>query len=97
MQQLVFTERAIFRLRQLSQTVLKKTGVRHRLSDQRSVLELLRFSCTTSDGEVFESFCGFTNELDEDQRTYLQGRGLLLPHVIIDKINDYTGNKQVIN
>ena len=94
MDRLVFSEKAIYRLRLLAQIVQKQTGVRHRLSDQRSVMQLLRYSSTCADSDVFDNFCHFTNELDQKQQSYLQGRGLLLPSVIIDKINAYSGDNR---
>ncbi|MBX2809921.1 MAG: hypothetical protein KTR20_14960 [Cellvibrionaceae bacterium] len=96
MKHFIFSERGIYKLRLLSQAVLKKTGVRHRLSEPRSVMELLRYSSTTPDGAIFDHFCEFTQELDDKQRKYLAGRGLLLPSVIIDKINAYSEQRNAI-
>ncbi|MBX2809122.1 MAG: hypothetical protein KTR20_10875 [Cellvibrionaceae bacterium] len=96
MKHFIFSGRAVYKLRLLSQAVLKKTGVRHRLSQQRSVMELLRYSSTTPDGVIFDHFCEFTQELDEQQRKYLEGRGLLLPSVIVDKINAYSEQRSMM-
>ncbi len=79
MQSLVLSQSGIYHLQQLSTLVRKKTGVRHQLSDQRSIINLLRYSSTCPDALVYDSYSEFTDHLDDDQRIYLQGRGLLIP------------------
>ncbi len=87
MYSLVLSQTAVYQLQQLSKTVRDKTGVRHRLSDPKSVISLLRYSSTSPDANIFRYFGRFTNELDIEQRLYLQSRGLMLPDVIYDKMN----------
>ncbi|MEO0442432.1 MAG: hypothetical protein AAFZ92_01640 [Pseudomonadota bacterium] len=87
MQSLVFSQAAVYQLQQLAKVVRDKTGVRHRLSDPKSVISLLRYSSTSPDADVFMFFGRFTNELDIEQRSYLQGKGLLLPDVLFEKID----------
>lgn len=96
MESLVFSQAAVYQLQQLSKIVRSQTGVRHRLSDPKSVMSLLRFSSTSPDAEVFKYFGRFTNELDVEQRSYLQGRGLMLPEVIYEKINEMTHHRAAI-
>jgi len=79
MQSLVLSQVGIYHLQQLSTLVRKKTGVRHQLSDQRSTINLLRYSSTCPDTLIYEAYSEFTDDLDDDQRIYLQGRGLLIP------------------
>ena len=94
MQSLVFSQTAVYQLQQLSKVVREKTGVRHRLSDPKSIMSLLRYSSTSPDANIFRYFGRFTNELDMEQRLYLQGRGLMLPDVIVDKVHSMSDQNQ---
>ena len=96
MQFLIFSQAAIYQLRQLSKVVRDKTGVRHRLSDSKSIMSLLRFSATSPDPNIFMYFGLFTKELKEDQRKYLQSRGLILPSVLYEKMHDATQRKTAV-
>lgn len=77
MEQLLFSQGALYRLQQLVKAVRTKTGVRHRLSDQKEVFTLLRFGSTSPDTLISGCYAEFIECLDEEQKTYLQGRGLL--------------------
>jgi hypothetical protein len=79
MKPLVFSQAGVYRLQQLATLVRQKTGVRHQLSDIKSTINLLRFSCTSPDLDVYERYGQFAEELGDEQREYLQGRGLLMP------------------
>jgi hypothetical protein len=79
MKSLVFSQAGVYRLQQLSTLVRQKTGVRHHLSDMKSTITLLRFSCTSPDSMIYDAFSYFSDELDDEQREYLQNRGLLIP------------------
>jgi hypothetical protein len=85
---LVLSQSGIYRLQQLATVVRQKTGVRHKLSDPKDIINLLRFSCTSPDSNIYDSYNYFTNELDEDQRLYLQSRGLLMPAIIFSQISN---------
>lgn len=87
MNPLVFSQAGIYRLQQLSSLVRQKTGVRHQLSDQKSVINLLRFSGTSPDINVYECYSQFTEQLSDDHREYLQGRGLLIPPKVFTTAN----------
>ncbi len=78
MDQLLFSQGALYQLQQLVKAVRTKTGVRHRLSQQKDIFSLLRYSCTSPDTNIADYYALFINELDQDQKDYLQGRGLLL-------------------
>lgn len=78
MQSLHLSQAAVYHLQQLATLVRRQTGVRHQLSDLRSTINLLRYSCTASDMTIYDIYNQFTNTLDDDQRQYLQGRGLLM-------------------
>lgn len=93
MQSLVFSQTAVYQLQQLSKAVRDKTGIRHRLSDPKSVISLLRYSSTSPDANIFRYFGRFTNELDLEQRVYLQGRGLMMPDVLYDKMHAMTEHR----
>ena len=93
MQSLVLSQSGLYQLQQLSKIVRDKTGVRHRLSDPKSVISLLRFSSTSPDAEIFRGFSRFTEKLDIEQRVYLQGRGLLLPDVIYEKMGEISNRR----
>lgn len=83
---LIFSQSAVFQLQQLAKVVRYKTGVKHRLSDPKSVNSLLRFSSTSSDVEIFELFSRFTQRLDEAQIDDLNVKGLMLPSIVMDKV-----------
>ncbi len=78
MNQLLFSQAALYQLQQLVKAVRAKTGVRHRLSQQKDVFSLLRYSCTSPDTNIADHYSMFINELDENQKDYLQSKGLLL-------------------
>ena len=77
MNQLLFSQSALYKLQQLVKAVRAKTGVRHRLSVQKDIFALLRYSCTSSDASIANYYALFVHELDEDQKNFLQNRGLL--------------------
>ncbi len=87
MKSLMLTQAGIYRLQQLANMVRQKTGVRHKLSDQKSIVNLLRYSCTSTDTTVYRAFGAFTDELDDEQRAQLQSRGLLIPPMVFSKPN----------
>jgi hypothetical protein len=96
MDSLVFSQSALYQLQQLSKAVRDKTGVRHRLSDPKSVITLLRFSSTSPNKDIFTYFSRFTSELEAEQRAYLQSRGLMVPNVIDNKIESFSANRKAV-
>ena len=82
MASLTLSQTGIYHLQQLSQLVKQKTGVRHRLSEQKDIIYLLRYSSISIDQAVYDLYNQFTDSLEEDQRIYLQSRGILLPKMI---------------
>jgi len=81
MNQLLFSQGALYQLQQLVKSVREKTGVRHRLSNPKDIFSLLRYSCTSSDTGISHYYDLFISELDEDQKDYLQDKGLLLSRI----------------
>ena len=74
----ILSQTGVYRLQQLANSVRQKTGVRHKLSDPKSVMSLLRYSSTCTDKTIRGAFGVFTHELTDDHREYLAARGLLL-------------------
>ena len=74
----ILSQTGVYRLQQLANNVRQKTGVRHKLSDPKSVISLLRYSSTCTDKNIRGAFASFTDELSDDHREYLATRGLLL-------------------
>ena len=79
MKSLALSQTGIYHLQQLAHLVKQKTGIRHKLSDPKDVINLLRYSSISVDENIYTTYNGFTDNLDQDQRNYLQGRGILLP------------------
>ncbi|MDA9004134.1 hypothetical protein N9J26_01455 [bacterium] len=74
----ILSQTGVYRLQQLANSVREKTGVRHKLSDPKSVISLLRYSSTCTDRSIRSSFASFTDELTNEHRDYLANRGLLI-------------------
>lgn len=74
----ILTQSGVYRLQQLANSVREKTGVRHKLSDPKSVISLLRYSSTCNDQNIRASYANFTDDLTDEHRDYLANRGLLL-------------------
>lgn len=76
MEKLIFSQSGVYRLQQLASQVRTITGIRHKLSDESAMLELLR-SCATSNHKVIKTyFAAFTSELNDRQRNSLSARGV---------------------
>ena len=87
MKSLMLSQSGIYRLQQLANMVRQKTGVRHKLSEDKSVVNLLRYSCTSTDTTIYKVFNAFTDELNDEQRGLLQSRGLMVPPIIFAQPN----------
>lgn len=76
MEKLIFSQSGVYRLQQLASQVRSITGIRHKLSDESAMLELLR-SCARSNHKVIKTyFAAFTSELDDTQRSSLLAKGV---------------------
>jgi hypothetical protein len=76
MEKLIFSQSGVYRLQQLASQVRTITGIRHKLSDESAMLELLR-SCARSNHKVIKTyFAAFTSELNDQQRSSLLARGV---------------------
>lgn len=76
---IIFSQSGVYRLQQLASQVRSITGIRHKLSDESAMLELLR-CCATSDHKVIRSYyAAFTSELDARQMDSLAAKGVTAP------------------
>ncbi|MEX1033951.1 MAG: hypothetical protein WDZ30_11370 [Cellvibrionaceae bacterium] len=76
MEKIIFSQSGVYRLQQLASQVRCITGIRHKLSDESAMIELLR-SSASSDHKVIQTyFAAFTSELDEQQRSSLVAKGI---------------------
>jgi|GEM_PF-1118094 len=73
------SQTGIYHLQQLANLVKQKTGVRHKLSDHADMINLLRYSSTSSDETICATYTDFTESLEDDQQGYLTARGILSP------------------
>lgn len=79
---LIFSQTGVYRLQQLANQVHMHTGVRHKLSDQQAMLQLLRDSALSNDDTIQEYLAAFTNELDDSQKASLLNTGVLGPEKV---------------
>lgn len=76
MDKLIFSQSGVYRLQQLASQVRSITGIRHRLSDESAMFELLR-TCAASKHKVIKTyFAAFTSELNEQQVSSLSAKGI---------------------
>lgn len=76
MEKLIFSQSGVYRLQQLASQVHHLTGIRHKLSDEGAMLELLRNSASSNDKVIQTYFAAFSSELNEEQATKLRARGV---------------------
>lgn len=76
MEKLIFSQSGVYRLQQLASQFHHITGVRHKLSNESEMINLLR-DCSESKDKVIQTyFAAFTGELDEAQSNSLRRRGV---------------------
>jgi len=73
---LIFSQSGVFRLQQLASQVHSITGMRHKLSDQSSMMELLRDCASSNHSVIQEHFAAFSSELDSGQVGSLVANGV---------------------
>jgi hypothetical protein len=78
MDNLIFSQTAIFRLQQLGSQYYRQSGVRHRLANENGILELLQSSAVMTDSEVRSAYDAFVMELNKRQIDALIERGIKL-------------------
>lgn len=82
MDTLIFSQSAIFRLQQLGSQYYQHTGVRHKLATPQGILDLLKDSALSREGEVRSCYDAFVMELNKRQIDALAARGVTLRHPI---------------
>lgn len=73
MEKIIFSQSGVYRLQQLASQVRSITGIRHRLSDESAMIELLRSSASSKHQVIQTYLAAFTSELDEQQKSSLFG------------------------
>ncbi len=71
MSEIIFSQRSIFHLNQLSNAVSKQTSKRFRLTSNGGVEELIKYASRLNDKYVMTHCKNFMNTLDESHRAYL--------------------------
>jgi hypothetical protein len=75
---LIFSQTAIFRLQQLGSAYYHYTGERHKLATQDGILDLLKDSALISERKVKTAYDAFVLELNKRQMDALAARGIKL-------------------
>ena len=76
MEKLILSQSGVYRLQQLASQVHHVTGIRHKLSDESAMLNLLRDCANSKDKVIQTYFAAFSSELNEDQASKLRARGV---------------------
>ncbi len=80
MNKLILSQTGVFRLQQLAHQMRSCTGIRHKLSDQKSILHLLHECQNCADTAVRKQLHAFSDILDNTQSHVLQQNGVMLTH-----------------
>ena len=75
---LIFSESSIFYLQKLAHDFHSVTGVRHKLSNENSMLSLLKSATVSNNRAVRRDLDKFTADLAPDQINALMGQGVAL-------------------
>ncbi|RYY76285.1 MAG: hypothetical protein EOO52_01870 [Gammaproteobacteria bacterium] len=79
MNALSFSQTAIFCLRRLVTQYYYFTGVRHRLTDEFGILDLLKKSASMTHSNVRAAYRAFIKKLDQRQIEMLVAQGVEVP------------------
>lgn len=74
---MIFSQSSIFYLQKIAHNLHSSTGVRHKLSEENSMLKLLKAATLSSNGEIREDLDKFAEDLDRNQLDELMGRGVM--------------------
>lgn len=77
-EQLIFSPSSIFYLQKLAHDVHSCTGVRHKLSNENSMLNLLKSATLSKNRAVRKDLEKFTADLNAEQINALMGEGVVL-------------------
>ena len=76
MEKLILSQSGVYRLQQLASQFHHLTGVRHKLSDNEAMIDLLRDCATSGDKVIQTYFAAFTSELEPEQVSSLVAMGV---------------------
>jgi hypothetical protein len=76
MDNLIFSQSAIFHLQQLASQVYRDTGVRHKLSNTQGIVSLLNVSVYSTKRDTQTHYDAFVMELDQRQIDALLAQGV---------------------
>lgn len=78
MQQLIFTQSSIFHLQKLAHDMHSISGVRHKLSNENSMMKLLKKASLSQNDTVRSDLQKLADELDTQQIRTLMSHGIIL-------------------
>lgn len=78
MDNLIFSQSAIFRLHQLGSQFYQLTGLRHKLSTPEGIIDLLRTAALSQEKNIRVCYDAFVLELNKRQIDALAARGIIL-------------------
>lgn len=78
MDNLIFSQSAIFRLHQLGSKLYQHTGIRHKLSTPQGILDLLRATALSPEKDIRACYDSFVRALDKPQINSLAAHGISL-------------------
>lgn len=85
MDNLIFSQSAIFRLHQLGSQFYHYTGIRHKLSTPEGIVDLLRNTAQSAEKDIRICYDAFVLELNKRQIDALGARGVVLRHPQISR------------
>jgi hypothetical protein len=78
MDNLIFSQTAIFRMQQLASSFYHKTGIRHRMASPEGMLALLREAALSTDKHISDCYDYFVVSLTKQQVEMLRQRNVKL-------------------
>lgn len=78
MQHLIFSQSSIFHLQKLAHDMHSISGVRHKLSNENSMMKLLKKASLSHNNTVRSDLQKFADELDAKQLRTLMNHGIIL-------------------
>lgn len=76
-EKIILSQSGVYRLQKLANQVHNTTGIRHRLSDQASMLKLIDFSSHCENSLIHTYLAAFASELDAGTLESLENQGIL--------------------
>ena len=78
MDNLIFSQSAIFRLQQLGSNYYHHSGIRHKLATPEGIIDLLKATSLANEDDVRACYDAFVMELNKRQIDALASRGVTL-------------------